>query len=175
VSAIAIPIFLYAIEVWFPSHIKYQTQLERVQKYSIRLILNNFNKDATYESLLAEVNWPPLYRRVAERRLITIYKYLNGIRYMEDCVFPYTKEDIRRQSARLKLMECKHNKQLELTSNQRNSLEEKLSASQMRNLWNALPTETVNSRLNVFRTQIQEDSVFSKLCENGAIHPLANV
>ena len=39
---IALPIFLYSIEVWMPPYVKHQLVLERVMKYAVRLITNNF-------------------------------------------------------------------------------------------------------------------------------------
>jgi exonuclease III len=47
-----LPIFLYSIESWYPPHLKNQIRLERVLKYAIRLILNNFNHETSYEDLL---------------------------------------------------------------------------------------------------------------------------
>jgi hypothetical protein len=50
-----LPIFLYSIESWYPPNLKQRVALERVLKYAIRLILNKFNHDITYEDLLEEI------------------------------------------------------------------------------------------------------------------------
>jgi hypothetical protein len=92
VVTIALPIFLYAIEVWMPPHVKHQVMLERVIKFAVRLLTNNFQKDISYGSLLEAVGWKPLFRLVSERRLLLIRKYLGGERYILETVFPLEEE-----------------------------------------------------------------------------------
>ena len=42
VTKIALPVFLYAIKVWFPPTVKDQQRLERVMKFAARKPLNNY-------------------------------------------------------------------------------------------------------------------------------------
>jgi hypothetical protein len=67
-----------------------------VQKFAARLICNNFSHETCYEDLLVAGNLRPIYRQVAERRLIALRNYMGGQRFMPDCVFPLAPDCPRR-------------------------------------------------------------------------------
>jgi hypothetical protein len=172
ITSIVMPAFFYAVEVWYPPNIKDQKKLERVIKYAARLTLNNFSPDAKYDELLSVINWRPLYRQVAEKRLLTIRKYMEGRRFVPDSVFPLFKEVSTRSSQRLKSQSPKHSLCLAIMKDQKNSLEDKLAAAQMRIIWNALDENTIKLKMTQFRQVIISDEVFNGLIERGVIQPV---
>jgi hypothetical protein len=172
ISSIALPILLYAIEIWYPPDISHQRIVARVQKFAARLLTNNFNHQASYDELLAALNWRPIHIMVAEKRLITLHNYLSGKRFIDPKMFPLD-VDVDRRSQRLKSK--KHHLALKIFQGHRNQKEDKMAASQMRILWNALPEEAVVGNLEVFKIIIKSDEVMKVLHEKGAISLLENV
>jgi hypothetical protein len=168
VIGIILPAFMYAVEVWYPPGIREQSQLERILKYAAGLILNDFSNDTQYESLLKEVKWKPLFRLVAERRLLLIKKYLDGRRFIPESVFSLEPECVTRHSQRIEQRRKKHCLILEEIRSS-NSLEEKLSAAQMRKLWNSLEEETVRLPVAEFRRVVQKDEIYQTLVGASAI------
>jgi hypothetical protein len=47
ISSIVFPSLFYGIEVWFPHTCHLQNQLEKVNKFAARLILNDFSSEST--------------------------------------------------------------------------------------------------------------------------------
>jgi hypothetical protein len=172
VTAIVLPAFFYAIEVWCPPNAKEKEKLERVVKYAARLALNNFSREASYVDLLAALSWKPLYRMIAEKRLLTIKKYMEGYRFIPDNVFQLERENLNRHSRRLNEKKHRHCCTLELTQS-KNKLEVSLGAAQMRLLWNALDEATVMMSINQFSMAIKSENIFQMLCTKGTIHCLA--
>jgi hypothetical protein len=172
-STIVFPAFLYAVEIWFPPTVTHQKRLERVSKYAARIILNDFSQSTSYENLLDRLNWLPLYRTVATKRLINMKKYLSGAKFLPDCVFPLQADIDKeiRSSVRLK----RHSKMVKIFHDHKNSLEDKLVAAQSRLLWNALDEGAVNSSLSGFISAVTMDSVFDHMCSVGAISPLTDI
>jgi hypothetical protein len=169
-----LPIFLYSIESWYPPNLKQRVALERVLKYAIRLILNKFNHDITYEDLLEEIKWKPLYRQVMERRLKTVRKILENRRYLPEEVFPLAILDTR-ASSRIRSQRNQHNLQLAPATEGSNSLQEKLAVAQMRKLWNGLDEKVVSTNFRGFCEEIKNDAVFRTLCDRGCVLTLNDI
>jgi hypothetical protein len=170
IDAIVLPAFLYAIEAWYPPHQKDQKKLEQVIRYAGRLILNDF--EIKYDDLLGKLNWKPLFRRIAEKRLLLVKKYMEGCRFIPSFVFEFEGEEQSRHSQRLKSKQQKHCLALKIFRNQKNVHEEKLSAAQMRILWNALDEETVLAKLRAFQLKIGSDDIFGRLCSSGVVNQI---
>lgn len=172
IMSIALPAFFYAIEVWYPPHQKDQLRLERVVKYAARIVLNNFSHDTTYDELLTRMGWRSLSRQVAERQLLSVKKYMEGSRFMPDCVFPMAGVKVTRCSQRLKSKFPEHHLHLAPMCGQRNCLEDKLPAARMRKLWNALDEDLVKMTLPSFKEAISSEALFFKLTERGVFEQL---
>jgi hypothetical protein len=175
ITTIALPCLMYAIDVWYPPSIQHQQQIERVQKYAARLLTNNFNHETSYEELLMKLKWKPIFRNVAERRLITLMKYLDGSRFIPDYVFQIESEGTTRTSARLKEKADRHQMMLKTWSGRGSVREENLAAGQSRKMWNSLKKEVVESDVKGFIKKVKSDCVYEYLCDSGAIVPLTRV
>jgi hypothetical protein len=173
VQSIALLIFLYAIESWFPPAIKDQKKLERVVKFAACLSLNNFSRETQYEDLLRDLKWKPVARIVAERRLITMKKYMDGVRWIPDSVFPLETAPTNRRSQRLIEQRNRSTLRLELFKNQKNKLENQLSAAQMRILWNSLDESIIYLNLKMFRNEISSDNFFLRRLRNDKLVSLS--
>jgi hypothetical protein len=163
VVKIALPIFFYGIEVWFPPAEKDKNRLEHVLKFAARLSLNNFDHNTTYQQLLSSLKWKSVARLVTERRLLTIKRYMDGDRFIPEFVFPLETEPTTRYSQRIRNQNSRKNIILATFNSQTNSLENKLSAAQMRKLWNTLNDETIVLRFPIFKSTILGDDFFIHL------------
>jgi len=172
IGTIVIPALLYAAEVWYPACSKDQIKVERMQKYATRLIENNFGKEIQYQSLLEKVQWKPVYRQVAEKQLITMKKYTDGIRFIPKEVFQSQKED---KPEGRKLRGRTHSMAVKEEQGQKNTLEEKLAAARMRKMWNALTEEEVQLKLEAFEDKVKEEDIFRRLSMNGTLTPLGDI
>jgi hypothetical protein len=172
VTTIVLPAFFYAIEAWYPPHLKQQEKLERVIKYAARLASNNFSAETSYETLLKSLQWKPLFRIVAERRLLTIKKYMDGVRFLPDLVFPVESIDTNRCSQRLREKQPRHCLTLMVQREHKNKMEDNLAAAQMRILWNALREEDVKLSVNKFKGTIESDDTYNMLCAKNVISVL---
>ena len=175
ITTVILPAFFYAVEVWYPPSDKHRIQLERMLKFAARLVTNDFSRDSTYDDLLKAVNWRPIYRIVAERRLLNMKKYMDGHRYIPAYVFPMETESDDRRSSRIKAQSTSHSFQLKVFSQQRNLLEAKLAAAQSRELWNTLESYVPSLTLAAFRTEIAEDCVFDWLVKKKVLHAVIDV
>jgi hypothetical protein len=175
ITSIVLPSFLYAIEIWYPPDVTNQTKLERMLKFATRLLLNNYISSTSYDTLLKEIGWLPIYRLVAERRLIGMWKYVNGSRFIPEDVFSLKPEDTNRISQRLRACENLHSLQVKVHQSPKNEIEDKLCASRSRILWNNLAEATVRSKLSAFKASIHSDDVFRILVDRGAVIPFDNV
>jgi hypothetical protein len=176
VTTFVLPAFLYAVEIWYPPHVTQQRKLESVVKFAARLVTNDFQHSTTYESLLEKLNWRPLYRLIAERRILNIKKYMDGHRYLPESVFQKSEiMSTQRVSQRKKNRENCHEFQLQICSKQKNERENKLSAACSRILWNALDRSVVVKPLREFKTAIESDEVFANLCEAECVIILKDV
>jgi hypothetical protein len=128
ITTLVFPIFLYAIEAWYPPYMKDRVRIERVVKYAARLVSNKFSSELQYDTLLDILNWKPLYRQVAERRLLLIKKYIDRTRFLPEKVFPIIPPSSSRFSQRLRVIQNRHNCILELRRKHRNKLEDSLCA-----------------------------------------------
>jgi hypothetical protein len=160
---------LYAIEAWYPPYMKDRVRIERVVKYAARLVSNKFSSELQYDTLLDILNWKPLYRQVAERRLLLIKKYIDRTRFLPEKVFPIIPPSSSRFSQRLRVIQNRHNCILELRRKHRNKLEDSLCASQMRRLWNSLDDVTIALGFDEYKRKIQSVEQFSCSCERGLI------
>ena len=175
VTTIAMPSLFYAMEVWYPPNISHRKQIEKVNKFAARLITNDFSRDTTYEELLKKLNWRPLYRHMAIRRLLNLRKYLEGKRNIHAEMFMLQLPATNRHSQRIQDSRKQHSLTLQVTKEHRNCLEEKLAAAMSREMWNALEEETVKANFAEFKRLIHTDEVFSKLCDKGAVTVLSDV
>ena len=169
ITSIAFPLMTYAIEVWYPPDSGQQRKLCRVQKYAARLLTNNFNRQTTYEDLLSSLNWKSFHRLVIERRLLSVYKYVHGTRYIDPHVFPLeTANETTRQSQRIRSSSRKHSLSLS-TLSQKNQKESKLAAACMRSLWNALPPNVVTAPVKKFVEMTKSEEIFAMLVDRGVV------
>ena len=132
VQKIALPLFLYAVEIWYPPTEREQRRLERLIKFAARLSLNNFRQETTNIQLLNALKWKSVARLVMERRLLSMKKYLDGRRFIPEDVFPLESLPTHRTSQRLRAQRKRETLILSIFKQQKNKLEEKLCAAQMR-------------------------------------------
>jgi hypothetical protein len=169
ISKIALPALFYAIEVWYPPGEVHQKLIEKVNKFALRLLTNNFDSNTTYKYLLDKLKWKPLYRLVYERRLLCIKKYMDGSRFMFEEVFSPAPVKTSRSSTRLLLKINSHSLMLKTEEGQKNSREAKLSAAIMRKLWNLLDDKTVKAKFTVFKKEVTNDLFYKFIIEEGII------
>jgi hypothetical protein len=169
VTKIVFPLFLYAIEVWFPPTMKEKQRLERMIKFAARLALNDFSSNVTYLQLLEKLKWKSVSQMVMERRLLTLKKYLDGTRHIPSYVFPAAILTTSRFSQRLRAQCDRESILLASFTSQRNRLEEKLSTVQMRLLWNSLSEELVHLPFQKFKEEILKDRMYQSLCDRRLI------
>lgn len=100
-NVLFLPYLLYAIECLYPTRKGDRTVLERTQKFSIRLILKNFNRDVSYDTLLSTAKMRAIYHTVFIRRLCLFYKYVNGLRFIPSCCINFVRDSNKRRSSRL--------------------------------------------------------------------------
>jgi hypothetical protein len=162
ITAIVLPALFYAIEAWFPPNECNQKQLERVNKFAIRLLLNDFKHETTYEELLSKIKWKSIARRVAERRLLCVKKYMDGSRFIPPYIFTLQPPCTARRSQRIEMKTPKHSLQLSLSTEQNNSLEAKLAIEKMKGLWNALPPGVISLPFIAFKETITKIDVVNK-------------
>jgi hypothetical protein len=165
---IAFPLFLYAIEVWFPAADKDRRRIERVLKFSARLATNDFRSETNYKDLLERLGWKSVERIVSERQLITIKKYMDGERHIPDYVFPL---EVNQQRSSVRLVNKRNRETLLLKAfnEQRNKMENKLCGEKMRKLWNLLTEDEIRMNKAKFKEQIQYDEFYHRLCTNGVV------
>jgi hypothetical protein len=169
ITTLVLPVILYAIEAWYPPHKKHREKLERVLKYAARLVANNFSRETTYEELLQSLKWKPFYRMVVEKRLLLIKKYMDGQRFMSSTVFQFEPSVTNRFSQRIRSHQHRHPLILATLNQQKNKLEENMSAAHMRKLWNAMKEEVVQLRGSVFRSVIEKDETYLSLCQENLV------
>jgi exonuclease III len=170
INTIALPILLYAIEVWYPPHKFLRVQIERVNKFAARLITNDFNSNTPYDLLLNKTKWRSIHRRVTERRLSNVKKYMDGSRFVHEDIYKLSSySTTQRSSQRLREKRVQNSLALEPHSNQKNQLEAKMVINQTIMAWNWLSEEMVRSSFSKFSTAILSDSMFHYLCEKGVL------
>jgi hypothetical protein len=169
ITSIVLPALHYAIEVWYPPNECHQRQLEKVIKFAARLVLNDFKRESTYEELLGRLNWKPMSRIVAERRLICVAKYLDGTRFVPTDILVLQPPSTNRCSQRIGTKRKTHRLQLVVNRSQKNSLEEKLAIEKMKVLWNALPEEVVFLPFSTFRERVYNENVHEVLTAAGVL------
>ena len=81
-NTLFLPILLYAAAALYPTLKKDRTAIERVQKFTARSFLRNFNRDVSYDCLLNRLRLLPVYHQIAVSRLVTCHKYVSGMRYL---------------------------------------------------------------------------------------------
>jgi hypothetical protein len=174
ITSITLPALLYAVEHWYPACQTQQRKIEAVQKYAARLVTNNFNQEATYEVLINPLGWRPIFRQVAEGRLLNMKRYREGTRYIPASVYPLKAEEETtiRRSSRIRDKCHTHGLQLQINKSHKNSREEQLVAAQTRLLWNALDETTALEKFPNFQNKIRSSAVYECLKERGALFPL---
>jgi hypothetical protein len=100
---------------------------------------------------------------VMKRRLLTVRKFLDGTRHMPSCVFPVAIHTTSRLSQRLRAQFDRESILFASFTSQRNKLEEKLSAAQMRLLWNSLSEELVYLPFQKLKEEITSDHLYQSL------------
>jgi hypothetical protein len=174
-SRIVLPSLLYAIEVWSPTNQSCRKSIEGIQKYAARLILNDFKQTSQYEDMLKKTGWKPLYRIVAEKQMIYIKRFMDGLKSLPTEVFQLAEESNRRESSRIAQRSHKNSMKLKIFKNQKNNREENLAGAKMREMWNELDETTVRSKALEFRRVIQTDGVFQYLCDKNIINGMSGV
>jgi hypothetical protein len=174
IQTIALPILLYAIEIWYPPGKREQISIEKIQKYGARLITNNFDSTADYEALLVAAHCKPIYRIVAERRMIFLKKYMDGNKFLPEGIFRLKTESENRVSARLG-SRITNSLQLEINSQQKNGREENLAAARIIALWNSLNESIIRMRPSQFKVAVQSEEGFGMVCNAGAVLPVRGV
>jgi len=80
-----LPAMLYGAEIWFPSSVAVRCQIEKVQRFMLRLLQNDF--DSSYNVLLEQSGKLPVWKIVHIRRMIAFYKLYHGLHYVpSDCL-----------------------------------------------------------------------------------------
>jgi hypothetical protein len=87
-----------------------------------------------------------------------------GERFIPDYVFPIETEPTNRHSKRLQAQKNRQSLILSTMKGQKNNLEDKLSAAQMRTLWNSLTEEIVMLKEQEFRKVISSEAFYNNLC-----------
>jgi hypothetical protein len=128
----------------------------RVQKFSARLFLNNFNWDGCYEALMDHIGWHRIHETVAIRRLSNVKKYLDGVRFTRERIFMVKSDASTRTSAKLRDKRENHNLQLESNEEVKNTKYHKLAAAKLRVLWNALDEQTIDLPIGSFKEKTIE-------------------
>ncbi|MCP3662720.1 MAG: reverse transcriptase family protein, partial [Gammaproteobacteria bacterium] len=88
------PLFCYALPVACPTSQRHWTVLEKVHRFAARLVTNNFI--SSYTDILEFLHWKPISRLCAERQLLLMFKYLEGLRYLPDGVMCMAEPPTRR-------------------------------------------------------------------------------
>jgi hypothetical protein len=169
ITSIVLPALYYAIEVWYPPNECHQRQIEKVNKFAARLVLNDFMKETKYEDLLLNLKWKTVAQLVAERRILCVSKYLNGKRFVTSGIFILQSPNANRFSQRIALKVKAHRLQLAVNKQQKNSLEAKLAIERMKDLWNALPEEVILLSPYSFHEMVRSDRIYRDLCSAGAL------
>ena len=100
-KSLFLPVLLYASEVCYPVHNKDRVKIERCQKYTLRLINNNFSHATTYEHLLATTKTVPIYQNVFTRRMSLIHSYINETRYLPNNNYLRYVHEVKRSTSRI--------------------------------------------------------------------------
>jgi hypothetical protein len=167
ITSIVFPSLFYGIKVWFPHTFHLQNQIEKVNKFAARLILNDFSSESTYEVLLSKLGWNSISRLVTVRRLITLKKYMDGTRFMCEGIFELNSPVSTRCSQRLLVKNTNNSLMLRVHDSHKNSMETKMVVHQSITAWNFLDDTTVKSKLFKFKDAIQSDLFIQKLRDNG--------
>jgi hypothetical protein len=174
IQSISLPIMMYAIEVWYPPDLNNQKNVEKAQKFAARLITNNFKQETYYTDLLENVKWKPIYRLVAERRLMLIKKCMDGTRYAPEELFPLQQDCENRRSRRLAESAHPTHSLMLSTNRQTNTKESKMAACKMVTLWNSLDETVIKLRMKAYQKYVGSDEAFNMFCSRGAIVMLSD-
>jgi hypothetical protein len=176
VTTIALPMLLYAVEVWHPPGKNSKVYVEKLQKFAARIVTNDFQRDVTYESLLQKLAWKPIYMLVMERRLMMMKSYMDGKRPFPESIFSVVVSASTRTSQRLADKVSNHSLKISYAlSKSANVRCKDLAASNMCQLWNALTEEVVRQPSSTFRESIHSDEVFALLTSRGEIEEVNGV
>jgi hypothetical protein len=162
IMTIALPVLFYGIEIWYPPHQHQREQIERVNKFATRLLLNDFNSESSYVSLLDRLKWQTIYRRVIVKRLLNLKKYVDGKRFIQGGIFELEVSPSSRFSQRLMDKKKSHSLSLQLHVH-KNTLEDKMAVQQSILIWNALDEDTVRSNSRRFQDVIESNDFFVHL------------
>jgi hypothetical protein len=161
IMTLALPVLFYGIEVWYPPHNQQREQIERVNKFAARLLLNDFNSETSYSSLLERLKWHTIHRLVLEKRLVNLRKYMDGKRFVNGGIFELESPSVLRSSQRLRERKTKNSLTIQTHDDHKNTMEEKMVVHQSIISWNALNEDIVKSSSAQFRKIIQSDELYT--------------
>ena len=122
-----------------------------------RLLTNNFA--LPYSSLLSNLSWSPLWRRVLTMQLCLFYKLYHGIHFAPTDCFPSSSN---RRSARLS-----HSKTVSLHA--RTVTTNSQFFYRISSLWNVLPDAIVTAPYSVFKSYVESEQLIALLSARGLI------
>jgi hypothetical protein len=147
--------------------------VERINKFIARLITNDFCRNSEYDELLTVAKIKPIFRIVAERQLINIKKYMDGVRIIQTEVFQLAPPTNHQFSQRIAEKDDQHSLVLKVVKSVKNRREENLAAAQMRRLWNALNEDDVRLPLKQFLSLVTSNEFFVGLIQKVSSIPIS--
>ena len=172
INTIVLPGLFYGIEVWYPPDTVRRKQIERIQKYAARIINNNFQATTTYDDLLQQLQWVPIWQRVAVMRLLSTRHFLDGTPFFPNNVFQLAEVSSTRSSSRIQANLNRHDRQLKIPFTKSTRVE-KLAIIQMLKLWNAVAANIISLPLKAYADKINDPQVIRMLVENGVLEKIA--
>ena len=77
------PILEYACTIWAP-HCQRDTQrIEAIQRRAARFTMNRYGRYESVTNMLHQLDWPTLYVRRNQQKLMMMYKIINGLVYVQ--------------------------------------------------------------------------------------------
>ncbi len=141
IAAKILPIFLHGIAVAAPAGLGPLTELEKLNRFAARLVLNDYQ--SSYLQLLCELNWKSVGRICYERRSLLAYKYMYLHRHLPSD-FVRVSVTVGHHSTRI-LRQRQHDLQFQFGPfSWRGS--DLFPIFNMFRIWNSLPSEVVLSQ-----------------------------
>ena len=141
-----LPSLLYSIPVLWPIYEKDQRKFESVHKYAAKLATNNFI--SSYDCLRSQLGWHSIDRIAAERRLLLLYKYHQGLRYLPNDV-------IKPKEPLLSTRANHNNSQQYVLPNVTRDRCNKTFFVRAINVWNSLPDSVIDLDLFHFKKAVR--------------------
>ena len=131
--ALVRPHLEYGAQVWNPHSAKDVDNLEKIQKFALRICSKNFH--ANYQDLLQFFQLPSLQNRRLYLSLCSFYKIINNIEYFPAHCLP--------SPSLLPFLRCNHNHQFNIPYARTNLLKYSFLPTIL-SVWNNLPIVAVN-------------------------------